>query len=135
MTAKCAVSTENENLSPKQWLALESLIESGNLTHAAEAAKVSRRTLHAWLKLPQFEREYRAARRRLVQTAVAGLQRHTGAAAATLVVIMRNTEVAPAVRVTAAAKILEFALRAIELDDIGARLDALEALEAERRAG
>lgn len=126
MTTKCAVSTENETLSAKQWTFLESLLATGEMTASAAAAGVSRRTAHVWVKLPQFDAAYRAERRRLLQTATATLQRYAVGAARTCVTLMADRTIAPAVRLAAARTILDLAFRGAEIEDIGSRLDALE---------
>jgi hypothetical protein len=55
-------------------------------THAAAAARagVAESTLHRWLRRPEFQAAYRAARERVVDEAVGQLQRAAGEAVATL---------------------------------------------------
>lgn len=45
---------EKVTLRPNQNRALEVLLTTGNVTEAAKAAGVSRKTLHAWLKQAEF---------------------------------------------------------------------------------
>jgi phage terminase small subunit len=42
-------------LSPKQTKALTALLTTGEVTQAASAAGVTRKTVHKWLLLPQFQ--------------------------------------------------------------------------------
>ncbi len=133
MATQWVVPAAKVTLSARQWLALESLLDQGNVTRAAESAGVTRKTLHAWTKLPAFASEYRDARRRQVAAAGASLQRYAGVAAATLVTLMADRNVSPAVRLAAAKTVLELSIRAIEVEDIAARLDALEQGQAVAR--
>lgn len=45
---------EKVTLSPKQTKALTALLATGEVTQAAEAAGVTRKTVHKWLLLPDF---------------------------------------------------------------------------------
>jgi hypothetical protein len=47
---KCNTSQHNATLSPPQVVALEALLSGKNITAAARAARVSRFTIHRWLK-------------------------------------------------------------------------------------
>jgi hypothetical protein len=58
--------------------------------------------------------------------AIARLQQATSAAAATLVKIMVDSNAPASVRVRAADSVLDHATKAIELEDIEERLQALE---------
>jgi hypothetical protein len=95
-------------------------------THARAAAKVgiSESTLHRWLQLPQFLAAYRAARRRMVESAIAKLQR-LGTNA--VVALGKNLTCGHAPSENAAAKaILEFSLRGVEIMDLEPRLADVE---------
>ena len=52
-----------------------------DLAKSARAVGISSNTLLKWMKLPQFEKEYRGARRAAVSQTNARFQGHTGAAA------------------------------------------------------
>lgn len=116
---------DNE-LTPRQLKALAELLNQPNLRAASVAAAVPERTLYNWLNEPAFETAYRKARREAVRHAVATLQRSAGAAAAALASIAEDAgEKAPA-RVAAARVVLELAIKAVELEDLAARVAALE---------
>ena len=90
-------------------------------------------TLLRWLKLPEFQNAYRQARREAFGQAVARLQQGTAAAATTLLKIMIDASTPASVRVRAADSIFNHAAKAIEIEDIEARLSELErAAEASR---
>ena len=79
-----------------------------------------------WLKLPEFQAAYRQARREAFGQAVARLQQGTSAAATTLLKIMIDPSAPASVRVRAADSVFDHAAKAIEIEDIEARVAALE---------
>jgi transposase-like protein len=48
------MQTEDDTLSDRQRIAVESLVSGATVTEAAEVAGVSRQTVHSWMHLPQF---------------------------------------------------------------------------------
>ena len=78
------------------------------------------------MKLPEFQKAYREARRATFGQAVARLQQGTSAAATTLLKIMIEPGTPPSVRVRAAEAIFNHAAKAIEIEDIEVRVTALE---------
>jgi len=101
-----------------------------NVEEAARAAGIGVRTLLRWLKLPDFQSAYRQARRDVYGQAIARLQQGTSPAATTLLKIMIDPSVPASVRVRAADSVLNHATKAIEIEDIEARVAALEAATA-----
>ena len=83
-------------------------------------------TLMRWQKLPEFDSAYREARRAAFSQSVARLQQASSAAASTLLKVMIDPASPPSCRVRAADSVLDHASKAIELEDIEARLAALE---------
>jgi hypothetical protein len=95
-------------------------------THAAAAVKagVSEATAQRWLRKPEFQAAYRAARRAVVESAVGRLQQVTAEA---VEVLRRNMTCGhAAVEVRAAVAVIEKAIEGVELIDLMARLDELE---------
>jgi hypothetical protein len=121
-----ADSTTLEKLTAKQHNAIGALLTQPNVRSAAEAAGVPERTLFAWLRQPAFAEEYRLARRESTNQAVARLQSASSAAVSVLLKVLANETTKPTVRVSAARCVLELAIKAVELDDLAARLEALE---------
>ena len=119
-----------EKLSRTQERAIAALLQQPTISKAAEVAGVAEVTLWRWLRLPAFQEEYRDARRQTVQQAIAQTQQITGAAVRTLAAIMVDTEAPAGSRVAAARAVLDTALKAVELEDMEARLVALEAAVA-----
>lgn len=113
----------------KQEDAIAALLTQRNVEEAARTAGIGVRTLLRWLKLPEFQKAYRDARRAVVSQAVARLQQGTSAAATTLLKTMVDPTTPASVKVRAAEAILNHASRAIEIEDIEARVAALEAVK------
>ena len=124
------MATAREKITPKQELFLASLLTSPTIQHAAAAAGVSETTAHRWLRSDgAFDAAYRRARRTAVGQAMARLQQVSGAAVAVLMQVAGDTSVRASSRVAAAKAILELAIRAVELEDLDARIAALEAVQ------
>jgi hypothetical protein len=122
-----------EALTPKQHKAIVALLTEPTMAGAAKAAGVGERTLYTWLDDPNFEEAYRLVRRKAVQRAIGRLQQVSSAAVAVLVRVMANEQTPAGTRVIAAKTVLEFSLRAVELEDITARIEALEAAQKGQR--
>ncbi|MGA2184077.1 MAG: hypothetical protein ABSH47_13715 [Bryobacteraceae bacterium] len=108
--------------------AIAALLTQRNVEEAARAAGLGTRTLLRWLKLPEFQTAYREARRAAFGQAGARLQQGTSAAATTLLKTMIDPGTPPSVRVRAAEAIFNHAAKAIEIENIEARVTALEAV-------
>ena len=115
-----------EKLGRKQEEAIAALLSQRNIEEAARAAGVGTRTLIRWLKLPEFGKEYRKARREAVHQSVARLQQATGAAATTVLKLMTDMNIPAAVRLRAAECVFDRAFKGVELEDIEARVSELE---------
>lgn len=120
-------------LGRKQEAAIAALLTQRNVDEAARAAGIGTRTLLRWLKIPDFQTAYREARREAFGQAIARLQQGTGAAATTLLKVMVDPATPASTKVRAADSIFSHATKAIELEDIEARVSELErALEASK---
>ena len=114
-------------LSRKQELAISALLTCPTLLAAAQQCGLAEVTLHRWLKGAAFQAAYREARRAVVQHAMTQLQQATGEAVDTLRAVMQDAEAPASAKVSAAKAILETAVKAVELEDLEARIAALEA--------
>src|SRR5262249_47963459 len=106
---------------------LSALLTAPTLTKAAHQAGIGDVTAWRWMKDEGFQDAYRAARREVVQHAITQVQQATGEAVETLCTVMRDAEAPARARVSAARAILETAIKAVELEDLEARIIALEA--------
>lgn len=122
-------------LERKQEVALAALLQSRTLAEAAQAAGISLATLSRWQQQPEFAASYRALRRDIVTQAGAQLSQACSAAVATLAGIVDEARHAPAARVSAARTILDYAFRAIEMEELSARVAALESRLAKEKDG
>jgi hypothetical protein len=112
--------------------AIIALLTHRNVEDAARAVGVGTTTLLRWLKLAEFQKAYREARRLACGQAIARLQQASGAAVTTLLKLTVDTNAPPAVRARAAYYILNLSKQWMETDDIDARVAELE--EAADRA-
>jgi transposase-like protein len=117
----------------KQEAAVMALLSSKNVEEAARVASVTPRTLYRWMNEPEFDAAYRAARRQAYGQSISRLQQGSTAAATTLLKVMVDVATPPSTRVRAAEAVLSHAARAIEIEDLDARLKELEmAVEANK---
>jgi len=107
--------------------AIAALLTQRNIEEAAKVAGIGTNTLLRWLKVPEFQTAYREARRDAFRQAIARLQQGTSAAATTLLKTMIDAATPASVKVRAAEAIFSHAAKAIEIEDIEARVAALEA--------
>src|SRR3954466_16341690 len=111
----------------KQDEAIAALLAQRNVEDAARAAKIGTRTLLRGLHITEVQKAYREARRAAFGQAIARLQQGTSAAATTLLKTMIDPATPASVKVRAAEAIFNHAAKAIEIEDIEARVAALEA--------
>jgi len=116
-----------EKLSRKQEALISALLLAPTLADAAHTAGIGEVTAWRWLKLEAFQTAYREARRQCVQQAIVQVQHATGEAVATLRAIMQDANAPASARVSAAKTVLDTAVKAVELEDLEARIAALEA--------
>jgi hypothetical protein len=106
--------------------AIVALLSHRNIEEAAKAAGIGANTLLRWLKVPEFQAAYRDARREAFGQSIARLQQGTSAAATTLLKTMIDPNTPASVKVRAAEAIFNHAAKAIEIEDIEARVSELE---------
>ena len=111
---------------------IAALLETPTIKAAAERAGIGEATIYRWLDDPEFEREYRRARRQAVQQAITRLQQLSGEAVETLREIMTDKAASDQARLRAAKTILDGAVDAVELEEIEERIKTLEKTLNER---
>ena len=117
-----------QKLTQKQEKLIAALITEETIIAAAEKAGVAEVTVYRWLKLDEFQTAYRQAKTETVRQAIAQLQKNSGVAVRVLREIAQDTDAPASSRVSAARTILETSVKAVELDDLAARVETLEAL-------
>lgn len=118
----------SRKLGRKQEEAIAALLTQRSVDEAARSVNVPVRTLYRWLKQPEFQAAYREARRAAFSQCTARLHHLSAAAVSTLGKVMLDGQAPAASRVRAAHTILEQASRALELEDLEARLAVLESV-------
>lgn len=111
--------------------AIVALLTHRTIEEAARAVNVSTKTLLRWQKEPEFDTAYRAAKRAAFGQSIARLHHLSSAAVSMLGKVMLDAETPPATKVRAADSILNHTIRAIETEDLDARLAALERAKEE----
>jgi len=115
--------------------AIVALLSQRNVEEAARVAHIPPRTLYRWLNDPEFQAAYREARRAAFGQSIARLQQGTPAAATTLLKLMLDAATPPSTRARCAESVLSLASKAIELEDVEARVSELERAAAASKDG
>ena len=106
----------------KKEQAIVALLTHRTLEEAARAIDIVPNTLLRWMKEPDFDTAYRAAKRAAFGQSIARLHHLSGAAVSTLGKVMLDPATPPATRVRAADSILDHTTKAIEIEDIEGRV-------------
>lgn len=114
--------------------AITAVLTHPTLHSAAEALGLSRMTLWRIMKRPEFQEQYREARRQIVSHAISQVQQSTVQALKTLREVMEDSQAFATARVLAAKIVLSVAVKGVEMEDVEARLSALEADIREEKA-
>lgn len=122
-----------EKLTRNQEQAIIALLSNPTIPEAAKACKVSEATLWRWLQLSEFQSRFRAARRQLVEAALAQLQSDCTRAAVVLREIAEDKQAPASARVSAAKTILEQSLEAVKVVDLEERIALLEEVISKKR--
>src|SRR3954447_6936436 len=114
------MSGHGEKRSRQTEAALAALLACPTIEAAAEQVGIASATLRRWLAEDDFQRRYRAARRQVVEQAVAQLQQGTSEAVAAL---RRNLNCGtPSAEIAAAKAVIDISVKAIELTDLAERV-------------
>jgi hypothetical protein len=114
--------------------AIAALLTARNIEEAAKSVGIAPNTLLNWMKVPEFQAAYREARRTAYSQAVAKLQQGTTAAATTLLKVMLDQSTPASVKVRAAECVMTHSAKAIEIEDIEARVSELERAAGTQKA-
>jgi hypothetical protein len=118
--------TATSKLERRHEVFIAALLTHPTISAAAQQAGISEATGLRWLKRPDVSEAARAARRQVVEAAIAHLQCSASEAVEAL---RRNLtpETPRAIQVRAAVAVLQFATQAVELVEVLERVDRLEA--------
>jgi DNA-binding transcriptional MerR regulator len=106
--------------------AIIALLTARNTEEAAKIAGVSAKTLLRWQNEPAFDKAYRKARREAFGQGTARLQQASGAAVSSILKIMLDQQAPASTRLRAADLVLTHGAKAIEIEDVEARVTELE---------
>jgi hypothetical protein len=106
--------------------AVASLLTQPNMEMAAKAIGISPTTLVSWMKQPEFQAAYRDAKRAAYSQAMARLQQAVPLAVQTMIKLIADPATPASVRARAADSVVNHANKAIEIEDVEARVTALE---------
>ena len=121
--------------SHKKEEAVAALLTQRNVEDAARSVGISTVTLVRWLQVPEFQTAYREARRAAFSQSIARLQQASSAAATTLIKLLLDASTPAAVRARVADSIFNHAAKAIEIEDIEARVSELERAAGTSQSG
>jgi len=106
--------------------AIVALLSHRTLEEAARAVGIAPNTLLRWQQAPEFRESLRKARRDAYGNCIARLQQASGVAVSVLLKVLADPATPSSVRVRAVDSVLSHAAKAIEIEDIDARVTALE---------
>jgi hypothetical protein len=113
--------------------AIAALLTQPTVAEAARVANIRPQTLGRWMKEPEFDAIWRAAKSAGLDQTIARLQKISGAAVTALLKVMHDSGAPAAARLKAAQIVLRHAKAASEIEHLQARLSELErALEASK---
>jgi hypothetical protein len=119
----------------KMEAAIAALLTRPSIEDAARVAGIAEKTLRRWMREPEFNAQYLRARREAASQAIARIQQGMVPAAITMLKLMTDQSVPPAVRLRAAEAIVGLGLKGIEVEDIEVRLAQLEAAAEGNKGG
>ena len=106
--------------------AVAAMLTQRNIEEAARSVGISTATLMRWQKLPEFQEAFREGRRAAFGQCIARLQQASGVAVSVLLKVLADPATPASVRVRAVDSVLSHAAKGIEIEDIEARVAALE---------
>jgi hypothetical protein len=106
--------------------AIAALLTKRTVEEAAAAVGISVSTLLRWQKDPAFDAPYRQAKRAAFGQAIARLHQLSGIAVSALGKVLVDQATPPSTRVRAADSIINHTMKAVELQDVEARVAELE---------
>ena len=115
-----------QGLPQKQTQAIVSLLNCRTVSEAATQSGVNESTIWRWMRDQAFSEALQEAKHRTVAQAIIQLQQATGEAVETLRAIITDKEAPSSSRVSASKTVLDFAVKALKMEDIEARIKILE---------
>ena len=120
-----------DRLVEKQQMVIAHILSSKSIEEACDKAGISRTAYYSWLKDDAFKQELKRQRDELIEYAMGKLKLSVTKAVDELVGLMNSKR--EDIRRGACRDIIEYALKAIELEDIGQRLEKVERIILEKK--
>ena len=117
----------------KKEAAAAALLTQRTVEDAAQSVGIGPATLRRWQKEPEFQAIYRSAKWAAYSQSIGRLHQMSTAAVSTLGKVMVDPSTPAATKVRAADSILNHTVKAIETENLEARLSELERAEASRQ--
>jgi hypothetical protein len=127
------MAKSEDKLRARKEAAILALLTARSVEEAARTANLPPRTLYRWMKETQFDAEYRRAKRLAFGQTLARLQQASGPAATTMLKIMLDINAPASTRLRAADSVFGHARHAFEIEEVEARLTALEQAAEKQR--
>ncbi len=121
----------NDKLTHRQLNTIRHLIESVSIQDASRKAKVTRQTIYDWLKNDEFKAELRRQRDTMVNESLDALKSAVSKATQGLVSLLQTEK--DELKRLVCKDILEFALKALELERLEKRLEGIEQVLYEKK--
>lgn len=115
-------------LNPRQTKFLEVLLTSQTITEASKKAGITENTAYKYLADAEFNKEYTEAKRASLQHVSTRLNEIALRSISVLDEIANNPDETGASRVRAVQVALDYAFKAMEIEDLNARMNELEKL-------
>jgi DNA-binding MurR/RpiR family transcriptional regulator len=129
------MSGHGEKFGRKKEAAISALLTQRTVEEAARSIGISPATLRRWQKEPGFEAAYREALRLSYKQSIGRMHQASSAAVSTLLKVMLDPATPASTKVRAADSVLNHTAKAIEIDDIDARVQELEAATEANKGG
>jgi hypothetical protein len=126
MTETRTKADESGHLTASQERALIFLLTTTTHEAAAEQSGISTRSLRRYLRMPEFRAEYLRRRGELISQAVTLAHQHALSMVGILVDIASDADMPASVRVSAAHHVFSIADNGRKVEDLEARIAALE---------
>ena len=129
------MKAKTSNLSGKKHRAIAALLDKPSIREAAESVGVGETTVHRWLSDDAFQAVYRQAKQQIVGQSISRLQKASGKAVDALIDIFVDKDKPTSARVTAARTVLDMSVKAVEFEDLQARIEKIEKILLNEKKG
>ena len=117
---------EKKQISPLQLKAIPFILSSDSIDAAAKESKIGRATINRWLKQPYFKSMIEEKRQELFEAGLSRLKAATDKASQVMIKLLDSKD--ETTQRLAAKDVLNFALKALETQDLEERIERIEAV-------